>query len=330
MIAFSEIIKNAFTFSNIVSQAFGEEVRAWNEKSVQNALSWAHYCMKVAEETKGCSYRSDLDRHIQGLTILLNPVSLLHLDLNLLTKAPSILTKILLKNPHLPRHLSAVVQSNGSPEYSQVPLDVLPVYRVLCSEELAIQGCVRDQGQHVLDRLVFLHGLTNSSHRFEKFIDRLIADLSSLPNCQDIILCTLLAEVKNNNGYEAAVNLKERISSLMFEKHMSALYSCGVTLVCSACALDDQFCTKYLEFLQHWGDSMKPQYGLTQEGQLYCWRYEQTDLELNRSFKRLATLISALQNKNKKTRLKVSEMMKDSSKRTFVNVWKDMEHKCIA
>jgi len=47
MNVFKHILKEIFTFANILVQAHGETVSLWNEKSLQSALNWAEYCKKV-------------------------------------------------------------------------------------------------------------------------------------------------------------------------------------------------------------------------------------------------------------------------------------------
>lgn len=41
------LMKNIFTFANILSQAGSDVVKKWNNTSLRNALNWADYCVKV-------------------------------------------------------------------------------------------------------------------------------------------------------------------------------------------------------------------------------------------------------------------------------------------
>lgn len=41
------LMKNIFTFANILSQAGSDVVEKWNNTSFRNALNWADYCVKV-------------------------------------------------------------------------------------------------------------------------------------------------------------------------------------------------------------------------------------------------------------------------------------------
>lgn len=45
--ALQEVTKNIFTYGNILVQSFGKAVKYWDEKDLENALSWADYCSKV-------------------------------------------------------------------------------------------------------------------------------------------------------------------------------------------------------------------------------------------------------------------------------------------
>ena len=44
------VIKNVYTFANILSQAGTEAVKHWDIKSLKNAFNWATYCEKVMQE----------------------------------------------------------------------------------------------------------------------------------------------------------------------------------------------------------------------------------------------------------------------------------------
>lgn len=42
------LMKNIYTFANILSQAGSDIVAKWNHTSLNNAFNWADYCIKVA------------------------------------------------------------------------------------------------------------------------------------------------------------------------------------------------------------------------------------------------------------------------------------------
>ena len=43
----STILKNVFTFGNILAQSATEAVKHWDNRSLENAFNWANYCEKV-------------------------------------------------------------------------------------------------------------------------------------------------------------------------------------------------------------------------------------------------------------------------------------------
>ena len=43
----STILKNVFTFGNILAQSSTEAVKHWDNRSLENAFNWANYCEKV-------------------------------------------------------------------------------------------------------------------------------------------------------------------------------------------------------------------------------------------------------------------------------------------
>lgn len=41
------LMKNIYTFANILSQAGSDIVAKWNHTSLNNAFNWTDYCIKV-------------------------------------------------------------------------------------------------------------------------------------------------------------------------------------------------------------------------------------------------------------------------------------------
>ncbi|KAK3100775.1 hypothetical protein FSP39_025150 [Pinctada imbricata] len=90
----SGLMKNVFTFANILNQAGTEAAKKWNQQSISNAFNWAAYCEKVYDEVKGKPYEPDICRKLRGLTVHLTPPSCLVLDLQDLKSATTLLLSV--------------------------------------------------------------------------------------------------------------------------------------------------------------------------------------------------------------------------------------------
>ncbi|KAH3781694.1 uncharacterized protein LOC127841638 isoform X2 [Dreissena polymorpha] len=326
MLAFSEVLKNIYTFANILTQAYGEDVKEWKENSLHNAQNWAKYCENVEKQTRGKPYRSELNQHIEGMTVVLNPAALLHLNLDILSKAQSYLIQVLSENPFMPQKLIAVKLSlDPSAAAQQIStctsnMEQAPLKRLICNNEVYETHCTRKYGQYLLSRLVYLHNMQHSAKRLDRFLEKLLSEITSLTDGWSIAMFALLGEVSDIDAVES---IKEKITQIVFGKLSSCLHNCPVAMLCVACCHDDIFTQFYLSYLEAWGKQMTPVYGSRPDGSLYHWRHN-TD-ESMKDYFALNQSIKALMNSQDKRLCSVVKLrLKSMADESFVNVWRDL------
>ncbi|KAI0219626.1 hypothetical protein LSAT2_028831 [Lamellibrachia satsuma] len=105
----SLILKNIYSFLNVLEQAHCKRVAAWDVQSLGNAFRWATYCEKIYDHARGKSYSTELDRQIISMGSLPWSLGNIRISLDLLHSATSTLTKTLLQNCHLSRRLYELV-----------------------------------------------------------------------------------------------------------------------------------------------------------------------------------------------------------------------------
>ncbi|XP_046553458.1 uncharacterized protein LOC124262908 isoform X2 [Haliotis rubra] len=96
----STVLKNVYTFAQILGQADGSEARLWDVQSLNNALKWAAYCQKIHQQVSGQRVEEAVNKKLVEMMLLLDPPSQVCLSVDLLGQAVSLLQQILLKNPN--------------------------------------------------------------------------------------------------------------------------------------------------------------------------------------------------------------------------------------
>ncbi|RUS79684.1 hypothetical protein EGW08_012568, partial [Elysia chlorotica] len=99
------VLKNVFQFATILNQASNTDIQKWDDVSVSNAVDWAEYCQELYIRLKGLPCESDLNSQLAQMTMLLAPVSCLHLTLDSLQSAKYLLVNTLMSNPSLSTQL---------------------------------------------------------------------------------------------------------------------------------------------------------------------------------------------------------------------------------
>ncbi|XP_033743841.1 uncharacterized protein LOC117329799 [Pecten maximus] len=163
------LMKNVYTFADIVRQAGGDAVTHWNDKSIQNAFNWADYCQRVYRETEGRPYQAELDRHIKTLSLYMSSPCCLDLSLDALQHAEILLIQTLVENPLLPtRLLKDVVDICVK---SEVKLDS---FTKVCSE-----SCENRTIVHTFEEILDQLGVSTEECRLESQAETLLAILTS-------------------------------------------------------------------------------------------------------------------------------------------------------
>lgn len=337
--AIYEVVKNVYTFASVLARANTSAVKQWDMRSLNNALNWAKYCMKVEEETRSKSYRTDLDRHVQSLTILLDPVSLLHLDLCKLQDATGILCKLLLQNPDTPDTLVNALHKTvqeGCKEYevnhSRRGTCDSTLYQLLGEDVLPGEASCQDQAEYVMQRLVNLKKLTlSSAHRYERFLDKFLLALMTKKEGVVVVLHLLLKDVTSEEDYSCITSIKHKVLKVLHsdETGLHSVWNCDRELLHAVASDEAEFCDMYMTFLTSWAESMYPKYGMTENGELYQWRYQNEDKNHEFSKENLVGHFSAMLSSNRRLKYKLESLIAEKTQTSYFSIWKDIQ-KCLS
>lgn len=352
LMSLSSILKNIYTFAHIVSQAQTDVVKFWDMRSFHNAVNWAKYCMKIEEQTRNSPHRHDLNNHIQLMTIFLMPVTLLELDIERLGNATTLLYKVLLGNLHLPDSLLQTITDldgqeqmfrpvNLSDQRSESTDDML--YQVIgVDRSFCYASVVSATAQHVMGRLVKLRYVSLSClNRFQNFLQRFIMKISEYKTGWTLLLHIFLTDVQNDPDHHIVETLKGDILNIIMKSATiySGLWKCEPDLLCEVSSRDDRFLTFYTDHIFHWACQMVPKYGVTESGDLYEWRFLDTDVPDNTtlsfgeqdnttlSFGDLCRHIQCLMCHDKKMKLE-DKQTKGFSASSYCHVIKDVLNRC--
>ncbi|XP_053399397.1 uncharacterized protein LOC123557155 [Mercenaria mercenaria] len=335
----TDVVKNIYTFANILSAANTDCVQQWDRHSVFNALKWANYCMKVEEETRNKTFRDDLDRQIQSMTILLKPVSLLQLSIDKLSDASLVLSKSLSQNPDTPADVLATladsvgdtIQNVKNIEQNKVELSDR-LYQFVGEDVSFMEQSHQSQAEYIMHRLVTLQrACVSSQHRYDKFLKRVLNELQKYRNGWTVIMYMFLTDVTNEEDYDVITGIKTNmlhVVSSMARDFDCGIWRCDCLLICKLSTIDDSFCDMYVDHLLSWAVDMVPVYGLFNSGDIYRWRHKEEQLNIRYSYTELQTHLIHIFHSFRTLKMKVEQTFNELSKQTFFNVYKDLLKDC--
>ncbi|XP_060062655.1 uncharacterized protein LOC132543197 [Ylistrum balloti] len=217
------LMKNVYTFADIVHQAGGDSITRWNDKSIHNAFNWANYCQRVYSETVGRPYRAELDRCIKALSLYVPSPCCLDLNLDALQHANILLLQTLVENPLLPcRLLQGVVDFCVKCEVS---MDSLVKVCAKGSEKRTVVNTFEDildhlgvssedcrlesQAETLLTILTSLSKYSNNRERYHLFVSRVLKHLTKDTEGWKILRC-LMSQGKGDNSLKEFQKKKKR------------------------------------------------------------------------------------------------------------------------
>ncbi|KAL4230679.1 hypothetical protein ACF0H5_011055 [Mactra antiquata] len=305
--ALKEVVKNIYTFANILSQAHQSTVSQWDRQSFNNALKWAKFCMKVEEETRDKSYRDILDKHIKSLTILLSPVSLLQIDLMKLKDSMFYLCKILSheggKSPHR-----------------------FNVYKLLGEDITFDDNSTELQAVYIVDRLVNLQDVCMyTEQRYERFLEKVFHELLKMDSTWELITRILLVFTDDNRYTVSADKLLRKLLVLMYSSIIDIncrFWTIDRDLLCRLCSYDDELLDMLIQLLWRSADGMEPVYGLDDDGTLYKWRPVNNKVYF--TYDNIVDILKGLVPIHPRILHNIQTTLRQKSESSYVNVYKDI------
>lgn len=304
----ASILKNIYSFIEIVESAKSSRVQTWDETAMQNAIQWARYCEQVSSQSDGKPYRSSLDHQVRLMNQL--PLALGDAEINLewLKRATDELRKALLQNIHLSDHLFSVVMTTyGNHEegrssfikecfhisQSHVHLKSFQEIETMLQDTSATTnnkpGVQTENKDSVTAQAVLLwrfikKNLKNGKRkeRSEVHLADILKSIATDENGMTIILSTLLVSEKDKNEDRESCTYRQFILQWVLsnckqsELHASAaintrsVWSSPPSLLCDVSAVYFSFFQAYIQYLVSWGNQMSVEY--TDTGQGYHWR----------------------------------------------------------
>ncbi|KAK3768027.1 hypothetical protein RRG08_007503 [Elysia crispata] len=277
------VLKNVFQFATILNQASNADVQKWDGPSVSNALDWAEYCHELYVRLKGLPSENDFNSQLAQMTMLLTPVSCLHLTLDALQNAKYLLVNTLVCNSKLStqlhRKLEAALSNSqdGNEILSKIQQQASSLktaenfFESLRRPSADASGTSQDRAEFHANFLV-LH-LTNivscakKKDRFESYCHAVCDKLMQSPQGDNVFVhlfnCKLDEKVEPERRKWLRVLHHHLISWLQRQIRQNAL-SCpllkaDVEDVVQAASIHPEVFKIYLDVLSTWTDSCVPE-----------------------------------------------------------------------
>ncbi|XP_022327686.2 uncharacterized protein LOC111127006 [Crassostrea virginica] len=335
------LMKNIFTFANILSQAGSDVVEKWNNASFRNALNWADYCVKVFKQIENKPYRREIEKHMSVMSLHLHPPSCLKIGVEDLGKARLILIKTLLQNPYVPDKILKTVleqqklgdtidpSSQDCPDIvKQVTLVSMLTKTFKSSSPTDGQTKLKSEARALLFTMIGLLPCSSNSQRFESYACNLLSRIAKKLGRLDLMLkmlCVLPSERMHINNQLQYVH--EIILRWLSEPQNSRyLVGSSKDLIQEVCRFHTDYCQLYLNHIIDWANSMEPSYS-EDDSNFYSWRYKGGELEQggnNRTFEHLCEHIENLSCVNKQCQITVKDSLQSLKEKSYFNVFSDI------
>nr|XP_019926171.2 uncharacterized protein LOC105336256 isoform X1 [Crassostrea gigas] len=336
------LMKNVYTFANILSQAGSDIVAKWNHISLNNAFNWADYCIKVFQQIENKPYRGEIEKHMTAMTLHLHPPSCLKLRVEDLGKARVILERTLLQNPYLPEKLSRTIieqkqKSKGNnlelAECQEIVNEVTRVSMLMktlqTDEDLYRQTQLISEATALLSTVISLSSCSSKSQRFECYVYNLLSRLAKKVGKLDIILKMLCVLPSGTTYTDSQLqDLHNIIVRWLSEPQNSRFLvtSCKV-LIQEACRYHTDLCQSYLDHIVSWAERLEPSYN-EDDTNFYSWRYRCTESSEkgkdHRTFEKLCEHLENLLNVNKQCQLTLKHTLQSLKEKSYFNVYSDI------
>ncbi|XP_048774436.2 uncharacterized protein LOC125679335 [Ostrea edulis] len=342
MTAAELLMKNIYTFANILSQAGCDIVAKWNHTSLQNALNWADYCIKVYHQVADKPYRGEIEKHMAAMTLHLHPPSCLRLGVEDLGKARSILERTLLNNSHLPEKLIRIIlekqqkssmnnsiqQEQECEHLAREVTDVTKLMQTLQTNEVSHSKLI-SEATMLLSTLLSLISCSSNSQRFENFVSNLLTRITKKAVTLDLILKMLCVSPHDITYTDKQLHfLQSIIIQWLANSRNSALLDSKKDFIHEACRFHTDFCQLYLRNILQWAKDMEPLYN-EGDSNLYSWRYRSSeskfrDIGRSRTLDKLCEHIDNLFSINKQCQILVRQSLQTQKETSHFNVYRDI------
>nr|XP_034300942.1 uncharacterized protein LOC105336256 isoform X3 [Crassostrea gigas] len=305
------LMKNVYTFANILSQAGSDIVAKWNHISLNNAFNWADYCIKVFQQIENKPYRGEIEKHMTAMTLHLHPPSCLKLRVEDLGKARVILE----------RECQEIV--------NEVTRVSMLMKTLQTDEDLYRQTQLISEATALLSTVISLSSCSSKSQRFECYVYNLLSRLAKKVGKLDIILKMLCVLPSGTTYTDSQLqDLHNIIVRWLSEPQNSRFLvtSCKV-LIQEACRYHTDLCQSYLDHIVSWAERLEPSYN-EDDTNFYSWRYRCTESSEkgkdHRTFEKLCEHLENLLNVNKQCQLTLKHTLQSLKEKSYFNVYSDI------
>ncbi|KAK3606351.1 hypothetical protein CHS0354_041987 [Potamilus streckersoni] len=357
MASMSAVMKNLYTFANLLVQASTGAVSQWDVRSITNAYNWAAYCQKFYEVAKGKSFAVHLDRQIRSITLLLDLPGQLELNLERLKDATYILTKKILGNPATTDKLTFyIIERYRKAEDPQQIEELNKICRELSAEkdwkeeEQNTTSEIQEKQDHTV--LVnthaqilmeclhhqFLH--TADMIRFDKYLKDMLQRICKGQHGWNIILKFLMLSIPLEMSEAQMLHIEKGLLQFLCDSsNDSRLWESDAYILAQLSSRYPQIGRSYLNHLISWSRTLETVYGKTELGTFYEWRYTGNSSMLtaedqgkdssgrgnhSKSFEALKKRLYILAQASVKTEELVLETLTDLSQSSYFNIWRDL------
>ncbi|XP_050417718.2 uncharacterized protein LOC126831122 [Patella vulgata] len=286
------VLKNVYTFAQIVSQASSNSVSQWDEKSFKNAFNWAAYCEQVYEHVEDKPFKVNFDEQIQEITSLLSPPSCVCLNLESLKTASDILQERLLLNPYLKLEIfDRLVIGNGGTSFTSdhISQKIHGLVSLISSAKLSRnlleeieedKTCIHPHQIPAQSKILFQHFIEQFTtipkiDRFCSYIKSVLNRIADISGGMVIILCLVAVYQENKSDCEdgcdkinqTVLSWIETIANIKPQK----ILSIEKGILCEISAGSSEFLNLYMQILVEWAKLMKPRSGGLLSTKSYRW-----------------------------------------------------------
>ncbi|XP_067661527.1 uncharacterized protein [Haliotis asinina] len=292
----STVLKNVYTFAQILGQANGCEVVRWEVQSLNHALKWAAYCQKIHQQVSGQRVEEAFNKKLMEMMLLVDPPSRVCLCVDLLGQAVSLLQQILLQNPStsaevLTELMDADIHSHTMEELFRT----LTEGQTTEDMEKDILRCIQEE--KVLEKRKWMKKRRRTPTPDSENL---------LMTAQAKFLVPHIVKLSQQSNDRS--RLLQRIPHFILAKAVTA---------------DSSFGEVYLDHLTFLANQMSPHYHkqLT-NGRLYSWRCESAIQETD--FTDLVTGFQSLLDTGGHTRKTVAALLMEKAQTSYFNIWRDI------
>ncbi|KAL5011626.1 hypothetical protein ScPMuIL_010177 [Solemya velum] len=336
-----KLLKNIYTFANVLVQAHTQAAGSWDERSLQNVLNWASYCQQVHKQVVEKGYTQDFDQQLRSLTLCLTQPSCLELNVEKLGIATKLIKEALLQNPYVSdtivmELLNTELQRDAQAEgdnwvkecYSLSKAgNILKIAQkmlsVLDPESSKSRSARISQAKLLLECLSRQFVNTSKTERFTAYLVRILDQCVQDEDGMELVLRMLCLETETEETTHGAVH-RYILDWLLDAGKDDRLWRVQTDVLVDTAVRHFVFFQHYVRHLTDWANGMQPVYMKTDIGQPYTWRFKDNEPDTDRSYSKLVLRFQELFAADSNTRDALTRLFADLTRDSHFSIWTDL------